>query len=110
MANADGDPLGRIGAGIPFPMNDALGDEAEVAGRDLDALPPARTEVDEEPAADAVGIRIMAGMDVPAGGLVRAVLDAPDPDVFVGKRFEALDARCRLPYSQERFGLSRSRP
>ena len=101
VTNSDGDSLVRIGGGIAFPMNDALGDEAEVAGRDLDPLPPARTEVDEEPPADAVGIRVMAGMDVPAGGLVRAVLDAPNPDVFVGERFEALDARCRLRGSTE---------
>lgn len=95
MTNSDSDAFVRITAGVPFTMDDPLGNEAEVPGRDLDALPSARAEVDEEPAADAVGIRVMAGMDMPARGLVRGVLDTTDPDVLVGERFEPGDTWCR---------------
>lgn len=92
VANSDDDPLVRINAGIPFTMHDLLGDAAEVSGRDLDAFPPARTEFDEEPAADAVGICVMAGLAF--GGLWRKTDLTVESNVGSGNHHEqaGLDA------------------
>lgn len=46
MTDPNDTPLVRIAADVPFAMDDTLGNEAEVTGRDLDALPAARIEVD----------------------------------------------------------------
>ena len=64
-------------------MHEPLGDETKVPWNDLDAVPSARAEVNEEPAPDGGRVRVMAGMDVPVRGLMRGVLDTTEPDVLV---------------------------